>query len=145
LSSTQLTNGRFQLAEYVRNDFVATPEAGTSHEDLLKPEYWAHVAADLRPGCIIQAIPEDNTYFAEYFVIACARNWAKVSLLRFVELAEAKADIPEEKGAFEVNFGGPVQKWRFIRVADKQVIKSGFATKAEALKEMADYENALLA
>jgi hypothetical protein len=40
---------RFQPAEFSRTWWFATAEAGTTIEQISKPEFWAHVASQMRP------------------------------------------------------------------------------------------------
>lgn len=145
MSSLTITQNRFEQAEFVRAIHFATPDEGTTPEDVLKPEYWAHVASQLRPGSRIEVVPEDGAWFGEYYVAASSRNWAKVVPLRVVELA-SKIETPILEGAkHAITWGGQLQKYRIVRLSDKTVIKQGFATKAEAEKGLADYELALAA
>ena len=44
-----LLENRFGLAETKRNQWFATVPEGVTPEDLLRPDYWAHVARSLRP------------------------------------------------------------------------------------------------
>lgn len=144
MAAKQITQARLVQAEFARVVFHATPTPDTSHEDLLDPAYWSHVARDLKPGTLIQAMPEHSEWFAEYIVLSASTNWAKLALLRFVELAAPKADVPKAPAAAHVvNWGGSIQKFRIVRTADKEVIKAGFDTKAQAETELASYEKAL--
>ena len=63
--STPLTANNFSLAEYKRHIFAAQPEAGITLEEVLKAEYWSHVAKDITIGCIIEVRPVDGAYYAE--------------------------------------------------------------------------------
>ncbi len=88
----KLTPDRIQGADFIRVVYAITPAIGTEVEHFLKPEYWAHVAAKLRPHTRIEAVSEDNSWFAEMIVMSCGPNWAKVKVLRFVPLEDASAD-----------------------------------------------------
>ena len=146
MSSIQITAPRIEQAEFVRNVLHATPEAGTSHEEMLKPEYWTHVAKQLKPGTIIQAVPEDGLWFAEFYVVAASRTWAKVSLLRFHELSEiATPDVVDKGAEYKVEWGGAVHKWRLVRLSDKQVIKKEMQSKEDAQLALVNLEKALTA
>ena len=138
-----LMQDRLKLAESTRMIFSVTPEQGVEFKDMLKPEYWAHVGAKLHPGARIEVLAEDNTWFAELFVVACARNWAKVTTLRFVELAESETPSDPED-LYDTNWGGANARHRVIRKTDKAVIKDGFATKADAKRWILDNESNLI-
>jgi hypothetical protein len=130
---------RVKSAEYVRNIFSATPEIGTTFEDILKPEYWAHVAASFHPTDRIEVLAEDGSWFAELFIVSCGKNWAKVCTMRFVELSESVAETPED--AYRVIWRGAVHKHSVVRKSDSAVIKAEFPTAADAKKWLESYES----
>lgn len=140
-----LTADRIKLAEYVRNIFVINPEPNVKLEDMLQPAFWSHVAAKLHPSDRVEVIAEDGTYFAEFYVVSCGRNWAKVSLMRMHDLSEdePKTEKPAS-GEYEVQWAGGQEKARIVRLVDKQVIQSGFASKKEAAEWLTKYETQLL-
>lgn len=135
----QLTLNNMKEAEFARNIFAITPDHGTSIKDMLKPEYWAHVAGKLSPTSRIEVVSEDSTWFAELFVVSVGRNWAQVSLMRFVELAEsAKPASPEAE--YRVEWKGQKQLHCVIRKADNAIIRNGFQKATDASKWLTDYE-----
>lgn len=129
---------RVKEAAYVRNVFSVTPEPSTPFETVLTPEYWAHAAHLFHPTDRIEVLAEDGSWFAELFVVSCGRNWAKVCQLRFVELSESSP--VEAQAKFKVLWRGQVHKHCVVRIADAAVIKTEFATAADAKKWMDDYE-----
>jgi hypothetical protein len=102
-----------ELAEYEGNTWQVTPVRGVKLEDLLNPEYWAHIAYRFRAGDRIIAIPPDRSYFVELFVLAASKNWAKVVLMREVILIEDSEDDKPVDG-FVVEFKGK-DKWRVLQ------------------------------
>jgi hypothetical protein len=62
-------------------------KAGTKIEDVLQPQYWAHVAGQLGPYTRIEVL-ETGEWMLELLVINCGRNWAKVQVLHKFELEE---------------------------------------------------------
>ena len=118
---------------YARTIWQVKPEIAAKIEDLLDPDYWAHVANSLRAGDRIEAVPEDRHYFAEFFVLAASTNWAKLVLLREVTLI--KDNDKSVTGEFSVAFAG-AHKWRITR--GKEVLKHGFDDKDSAAKWLAD-------
>lgn len=139
----KLTINRFQSAEFTRHIWVVTPEHGTAFEDVLKPEYWSHVSAKMRPTDRIEVNAEDGSYFAELIIIAAGRQWAKVSVLRKVDLERATEGNGDAQ--FEVKWGGPHHKYRVIRLSDGHVIKDSFPDKEEANKYIAQHIKTLAA
>lgn len=110
--------------------WVAAPPAGVTLEDVLKPEYWAHVARVLRPLAKICIFPEDGSWEAELRVRDAGDRWANVSLIRHQPWG-AKSDIAAD-GRFRIEWAGPHHKYRILRLADQTVMESGFTTKEAA-------------
>lgn len=128
-----LPAGRFQPAEYARVIYQAVPEHGTTIEQMMAPDYWAHVAAKLKPTHRIEVMAEDNSFFAEFIVLDAGRTWAKVDLLRHKVLGDGQAEIGRSgpDGCY-VDFRVGPKKWRVMRVSDKTELRSGFETKGDA-------------
>jgi hypothetical protein len=137
MKPSQLVDSRFKPAKFIRQIYVAQPEYGVMLTDVLKSDYWRHVASHLRPGALIEVQPEGLTYFAQLIVIDSGTNWAKVKLLSFVDLlGEAKAPDQEPvksettAGAYTIKRAGA---WfQVIRTSDREVIKTGFRVMADA-------------
>ena len=147
----RLTMDRFKEAEHTRCVYAMTPAINTTVEHLLKPEYWSLVAARLHPTARIEVISEDNAWFAELLVISNGSGWAKVKLLRYVPLDDSAGRAPAiqlEKtniedttsGQLTVQYAGVKARHRVVRKSDKEVLKDGFPTNAEAVKWMQEYE-----
>jgi replicative DNA helicase len=150
-----LTPNRLTQAEFARVIFAVTPEYGTKIEDVLKPEYWAHVASKLKPRCRIEVLAEDNSYFAELLVVTCGKTFASVTVLRHIDLTgkvakpQTAPDNTEGLGEFStadhyVDYVQGQSKGRVIQRATKIVVKDGFASKKEAAKWMRDHEAELI-
>lgn len=123
---------RLREAEAERHVWMHTPASGITFEDVQKPDYWSHVAAQLRPCARIEVISEDMSWFGELLVLDSDRLWAKVAPLRFVELASR--EVPPEIAAsgYEVAYKGPEKKHVVIRKSDKAIVQEGIARKADA-------------
>lgn len=105
--------------------YTETPKAGTPFEKIIEPGWWAHVTAQLIPNQIIQVVPEDKSYFAELFILEVGPVWAKVAVLRKVDML-----AQQDNADLEVQWSGPHTKFRVKRGAD--VLKDGFISKEEA-------------
>lgn len=123
-----LTITNLKEAEFVRPVYCATIPIGTDPEDLLKPEYWAHVATHLRPWARIEARAEDGTWFAEYIVLSVDRTWARVRMLAKYNLTSQDTSISQaekiSQSGFEIKWRGGA-KWSVIRKVDSAVMKEG--------------------
>jgi len=136
-------------AEFERTIYTVTPEHGTQFEAMLQPKYWANVAYKFKPGDRIEVTAENGEWYAELMVIACARLWAKVAPLRFVELTEAApageaAAESDPANDYKVGWGGNSAKWRVTRESDKQVLRDKFQTREEAESWLKDYLKAVV-
>lgn len=121
---------RWALKEH-RNpgNWVCVP-VGTAVEDLLEPSFWANVARQLKPNSTIEVHWDDSSRYAELYVISAGRNWAAVTPMRVLELAKPK--LPDQADKHRVEFAGPVDKHRVVRITDGAVLRAGFATEREA-------------
>ena len=137
----QLLQNRLKLAEYVRNVYGATPEPGITLDDMVRPEYWAHVARTLRPGDRIEVCPDDRSWFAELFVVSQSDTDVRVAVLRStkIELPEVKplvqrsAPKPGQKddSSYEVKHRGAAG-WSVVRKVDKAVVFEGGQSRRAA-------------
>lgn len=129
--------------EFAANTWRLRPFAETDIEDVLRSEYWAHVATKLQAGELIQVLPEDRAYFAELIVLDCGRTWAKVMLLRKVDLVAVKRQEIKVDG-FTVTWRGP-RKYSVVRATDKQVMSEDHATKESALAWLDQHQKTVTA
>lgn len=122
-------------ANYERTIWQVMPESKVKIEDLLKPDYWAHVAKRLKAGDRIEAVPEDRHYFAEFFVLGASANWAKLVLLREVTIIKDNESTVEE--GFKVAFAGK-HKWRVTQ--GTEILSKDHDDKASAEQWLKDHK-----
>lgn len=131
----QAQEKELQLTQHALLDYTHTVSEGTPFEDLLKPDYWAHVAQKLRPHTLIKVIPEDGSYWAELLVLSCDRLWAKVFVLRHMDLTEVAEDpaaLASRMSEFDILWKGPVKKHVVVRKSDSTIVAEEIQTKGEA-------------
>ena len=143
MTTYKILPNHMQLVEHYRAHYGASVPEGTTAEDLQRPEFWAHVARNLRPYDIIDVLPEDGSYFAEVIVLSQGVGFAKVKLLRFVELADD--EVLEDEAPVIVKWKGPHLKHTVIRKSDAQVLKDGFPTKLDAENWAREYAQKIAA
>ncbi len=137
---TQLQPSRCKQAEYIRLVYGVTPEAGTPFEALLSEHYWAHVSMHFRPGSRIEVFPPEGHYYAELIVRDCGRLYAKVALLRKVELDAIDVGSNDiDLSAYDLKYCGPNAQWCVHRKADKALLKSEFGSKYAAQTWLAQH------
>jgi hypothetical protein len=124
IDGKRLTPNRFALAETRRNIWQIVPEDGTPYESLFDKDYWAAMAAKLRPYDRIEVLADDGSYYAELLVLSSTKTQAEVMELRKIDIATKEvAPVKEE---FSVKWRGPHSKWSVIRTADGSIVKQGF-------------------
>lgn len=111
--------------------YTEKPVAGTPFEKIIEPGWWAHVTAQLIVGQVIQVVPEDNAYFAELYILEVGPVWAKVAVLRKVDMVAV-----QDTKAIEIEWSGPHSKFRVKR--GQEILKDKFLTKEEAHKWVSD-------
>lgn len=128
-----ITSTKIKQAAYVRNIHVATPPAGTKLADVLNPAYWVHVAKQFHVSDRIEVIPEDHSFFAELYVAGVSAGGLKLIKFRHYDFdLEDILNVGAEEPELIVLWRGPNAKHCVLRKADKQVLKEGFNSKAEA-------------
>ena len=130
---------RMQLAESWRRDWVVNAEAGTAINDVLDPAYWSHMSAELTPYDHIEVRLETGEWMLELVVLASGRNWARVHVMHKHDLAATEpAAAPSAKHI--VKWRGPQHKHCVVRVADNEVLQTGFDTAETAGQWLLNYE-----
>ena len=134
---------RFKLADYERNLWVITTEADTTLDDVLKNDYFAHCAAQMKPFDRIEVRNDEEKYYAELLVRSAGKNWAVCIVLTHLDLEpKAVAEEPESPD-YKVGWAGPHQKFRVIRLTDNQVVHQGCDTKEAANAWLAEHLKAI--
>lgn len=118
-------------ADYAVTVYFHSPEFGVSLKDIQKPEYWVHVARQLRPGHRIEVLASDETYWAMLIVRAVGRTEAVVQVLQEVKLGKSEAPADAES-PFEIKWRGPTKKFSAVRKSDGAVVKEDMQTREQA-------------
>lgn len=134
---------RINLVEYRRQHWLATPEAGTTKENILDPAYWAHVSGRMKPMDLIDVLIEDGSAFYQLMVTSANRIEARVLVLFEKNLTEQEQkEFHEPAGTlaslYEAKWQGPSEKWIVLRVKDKHKVRTGFGSKEEAESHIKD-------
>ena len=132
----KLIEPQFKPAEFCRTVYSVTPEPGTTIKQMLEPGFWMHVSNKLRKGDRIEAVAEDGTWFAEFYVKSANKIEAYVVLMREVELSKPVQKLKDPDFVVKHVGGG---KWRVLRTADKAELQSGFKNKEEAQSWLDSY------
>jgi hypothetical protein len=133
----KVLQNRFRLTEQARNSWAVVPADGTPYEDLFAPEYWAHVAASVRPGDLIEVRAEDGSYFALLYAVAVQRQAVAVIELLKKDLHSVR--MPVIESGIAVEFKGPIRKWSVIRTKDNVIVSDKHDNRLAADNAAAEY------
>jgi len=114
---------RLQLAE------------GQTIDQLLDPQFWAHVAKNISRHDIIEVLTSDYTEYAELFVIQAEQLFTKVRILSRIELTDA---VDEDTDEYYVEHRGK-GKWCVMSAKDKAKVRGGFDLKEDAIAAKEQY------
>lgn len=126
-----LVPARLQRVGYTNIDREVTVEAGVTLEDVLQPEFWAHVAPSLRPYDELRVRTDDGIWYAHLLVLWVGRAAAKVIQLYHVQLSTSDVDQSSDAG-YTVAYKGPHKRYCVMRDKDNTYVKDGCQTKEEA-------------
>jgi hypothetical protein len=135
-----------QVHGYENTEWRAIVEFGTPYEEVLKTDFWAHVAEarQVKIGDDIIVVPDDVSYRAHLFVRDVGPKWVKVTQLDKIEFDSTPLDSAEST-EFKVEWKGPHHKHAIVRISDNQLVQTGFKTAADARLGMADHIKAMAA
>jgi hypothetical protein len=125
-----------------------TAEIGTAPEEVLEPAYWTHVAKSLRPGDEIVVTAPDYSWRSELLVRDADRTSASVMVISHKQFdkREAKPLTPTSNtDAMVPVWRGPTHKWSAVRQSDGEIIKTGFASKEDAVLWISNHARAVAA
>lgn len=125
---------RVRLEGYLHNKFDYSVPRGTNHAELLRPDYWQHVANQFKQGDTITARAEDGSWRADLEVVSADRLWAKVYMLGFWDLTKSHENMPKtQEEEYDVLYS-PMDKFFIIKKGQENLpaLKTGFQTKLEA-------------
>lgn len=132
---------RLKGKEYDINEYSLIAEAGTTLEDVERPEYWAHFATKFRINDEITVKTEDGLFYARLLVLAVRRNELVTHTLLYVPLITKEVEKAMTGSKFQVVFAGR-KKFRIVAKSDKRVIEEDISTHVEAVARLAELEKA---
>lgn len=139
-----LSPARVQIgyAGHYWSTYQCIAEESHTPEDAVKSDYWGHVAAarKLRQNDVFEVRCETGAWALDLVVVEAGLRHCIVKALRATEIDI----VPTEKlASVKVEYKGPVKKHCIIRKADSAIIKESIASKADAIREAAEYEQRL--
>ncbi len=141
-------------ADFKRRRYAVDVPMGALPPDAVQPEFYANIAATLRPWDQIELRAADGTWYMEVMVLDASRSWARVYPILGpamfttpdVSLTQAAntpasavpAPAPQDAADFEVRHRGS-KKWSVLRRSDGEVIAENLNTKGAAELELEAY------
>jgi len=135
----KINSPRFKPAEFLRTIWYAKPESGTTVKDMLKPDYWTHVSFSLKQGDRIEAIAEDGSWFAEFYVKYANKVETHVALMRDVTLGKPAAKKETAEPEHLIKYVNQNAKWRITRTKDKVMLVEKLESKEVAQEWLNKY------
>lgn len=126
----------FKPAEFERTVWGVTLKIGQTRDDLLRPDFYAHIASRVRMNHRFEVLHEEGNYFAELIVLSAGKVGVKVAFLREVDLRELDATVVDET-EFYIKLRGP-KKWSILRRADQSIVEEGIDTEGMAKQKLRD-------
>jgi len=121
---------KLNAAEFSTVVWYWTAPVGQSPEDLLAPEYWQHVARQLRPGHEIRVVAEDRTFWSHLFVREVGKMQAKVSVISSVQFDPVESE--DDDADYTVKWRSPKSFYGVFRKSDGECLEDKFQTKEAA-------------
>lgn len=141
-SARVLMPANLGLVEQLRRDWVVTAEHGTTIEEVMDAQYWSHVAAQMNPFDTIEVHPESGEWLLKLRVINTGRNWAQMFEEHRYDLVKRAEEMPAAI-RHKVEYKGTKMRFCIIRIADNEIIQKEFATEAEAMERLVQYEKTI--
>jgi hypothetical protein len=135
--SQALSPSLVKQAEFVRNVWSVSVPPNVAFDAVQQPEFWVHCTKTMKAGDRIECLAQDNRWFGELMVAKVGKHDVQVWTLNYVQL-EARASAPPDPANYAVSLGGP-QKWRVVRLSDKEVIHKGEPTEDAAKAWLAEF------
>ena len=132
-----LNPNRFKIASVGqgRIEYIATPEAGTTLEEVLDPAYWGLVASDVSRAQgmpHIEIIPDDLAYHADLLVVGASATLVKTKVIHHVQWEVETMDVEPDTKGYTVAFKGSILKFCVIDGQGNVVAGSEGKSKLEA-------------
>ncbi|MGJ0533832.1 hypothetical protein [Methylocystis sp.] len=130
-----LLQRRFQIAEHMRAIYFVTVEESIKPEDVLRPDFWLHVASQLKPYDLIEVAVDSCEWRMELVVCDVWHCGARVAELNRIDMAGKEEEDQSVGADLRVKWRGPVNKWCVVR-ADGVILRGGLDNKNTALETL---------
>lgn len=132
---------RLKLAEHDFTHHSLTAMIGTTFEEILAPEYWAHNAGKFTSRDEVTVRCEDGLWYGKLLVKSVEKNGVVMEVLLYKDMAGTEETPASAHPTFAITWRGPKCRFSVVRISDKGLVKDGFATREDAVKWAADHPN----
>jgi hypothetical protein len=130
-----LLQRRFQLAEHTRAIYFVTVEESIKPEDVLQPDFWRHVASQLKPYDEIIVATDSCEWRMELLIADVWHCGARVVELGRTDMT-GQEELDQSVGDdLRVKWRGPVNKWCVVRT-DGVILRANLPDKNSALENL---------
>lgn len=138
-----LQEGRMELREFRQNVWCVFAPPGTTVEDLLNKDFWAHCAIKFNPMAKICVMTDDKRLYVELIVTTVGSAWAQVHVLGTPLVIGELASRDSIADDYRIEDGGLHKKWIVVRKSDGAEIKSDgtLKTPEQAQSWLRDFLN----
>jgi hypothetical protein len=131
----------FHLREVKQNEWLAVVFKEVSIEDVLRRDFWTHVAHKLRFPDKIIVVREDKGFYLELVVFSSYGTSVDVRPLCDPITVGDHMPLVKPEEDYYIADGGEIRGWQVIRRKDNKVIKGDgkLRSESEAMKWMSDW------
>ena len=126
-----INGSRFKEAGFVRQHYVADIPSGVDLKTVLTSDYWKHVAPQLRPLDLIEAINEDGSWEAMLRVMYASPTEVKLDVI-FKRERAVEAPTADKDSAYRIAWISPGAKFGVFNKDGNVPIKDHLYPKSAA-------------
>lgn len=134
--------GSFMTQAQAKNSWVHYADAGTTLEDVQRPNYWCNVAGRMLLYDRVEVVFPELNAIADFVVLGIedvtkcltpnrGAQSARLKLLNACNFPEPKEEKPSE-GVYSAKYTNHVKKWTVINGLNNAVVEDNISTKEEA-------------
>lgn len=131
-----LLQRRFALAEHMRAIYFVTVEESIKPEDVLRPDFWRHVASQLKPYDLIEVAVDSCEWRMQLLICDVWHCGARVIEMNRFDMSGQEEEDQSVGDDLRVKWRGPVNKWCVVRTSDGVILRAGLETKNVALENL---------
>ena len=114
---------------------------GTTKEQLTDPKLWVNVAARVKAGSEIRAMPEDLSFVARLIVTYQLGSDVRVGLESFTEFGKTEVEAPDER--YQVVPYGAQGKYAVKDTVEDKLVFKNIRSRSQAYRQIEEHIKAL--